>query len=506
MLLDVNTNHTIMHDAHVHEHHLIKSMRDDGALRLWTDSSKVFYPKSFYAAATNKKNNKVASASLNKIDMDMNTRTISDQRYFRTGNDPVGAECAEAPIRKKSFKRTRILENRDDSEPLNENRSSFMTPSLSSVMSQVKKSNSAKTISGECPIHEALLNQSVKRKFSEETQSDCSSLNSSKTHPLTDEIADTSDAQIAVAIDEEVQTQVVVPKMKIININDLDLFDNWDVKDLVDLFPPVYERHSQLSSPALSLVPSSSDARPRPRPTSVDFHIVDTRSGSAPRRKSKSNSTNENMIYENDLVELEQWPSSASSPSEPNGSTTSNDLLLPNKRIRQKSLNTNFLKLYSIETSCKRKNILPEVEVDDHLLKQLTYSEIWSLDIKKEPKVSTRDIKLALITRKKLWSDMVHETRNDLFGDSTPWNLHFSATASKTAPAQSPEHSNEPATADSKSSLVRVHSDVKPWFNNGGTMLKPCGKLNLGKITNTISAPTREIQYVVKGWCDSRFL
>ena len=272
------------------------------------------------------------------------------------------------------------------------------------------------------------------------------------------------------------------------------------VKDLVDLVPPLYERHPQSPSD-VSSTPVSPDAKPRP--TSVDFQIVDKKDSTS-RRKSKSKSTTENMIYENDLVELEQWPSASSSP-ENNRSTASSDLLLPNKRIRQKSLNTNFLKLYSIETSCKRKNILPEVEVDDHLLKQLSYSEIWALEIKKEPNVSTRDIKLALITRKKLWSDMVHETRNDLFGDSTPWNLHFVATTSKVQPLQGGESAKEHATADSKSSLVRVHSEVKPWFNNGGTMLKPCGKLNLGKATNKNTTPTREIQYVVKGWCDSRF-
>ncbi|CAI4046044.1 hypothetical protein SKDZ_12G1440 [Saccharomyces kudriavzevii ZP591] len=502
MLLDVNTNHKLVHDAQGHEHRLIKSMRDEGALHSWSDSSKIFYPKSFYATATNKKNNKLASASMNKAAAD--DIAVSDQSHFCSTqpllDGPVDAKCNRIPIKRNSFKRTRILKTREDSELLNENRSSFMTPSLSSVMSQVKKSNSAKTVSGECPIHETHLTQSIKRKFSEETQSDCSSLSSSKIHPLTDDIADTAAAQ-APAIDDETQVEPVLPKMKIININDLDLFDDWEVKDLVDLFPPVYERRPRSSS-VLSLVPSHSDAMPRP--TSVDFQIVDKKGG-ASRRKSKSKSTTENMIYENDLVELEQWPS-ASSSSEADDSTASNDLLLPNKRIRQKSLNTNFLKLYSIESSCKRKNILPEVEVDDHLLKQLTYSEIWSLEIKKEPKVSTRNIKLALITRKKLWSDMVHETRNDLFGDSTPWNLHFVATTSKTPPAQSGESANEHGTPDPKSSLVRVYSDVKPWFNNGGTMLKPCGKLSLGKVTNKITAPTREIQYVVKGWCDSRFL
>ncbi|CAI4601225.1 BAL_1a_G0035330.mRNA.1.CDS.1 [Saccharomyces cerevisiae] len=502
MLLDVNTNHTLMHDAHVHEHCLIKSIRDDGALHSWSDSSKVFYPKSFYATATNKKNNKLASASMNKTAT--SNRTVSNETYFHSTKpqfDGQGsAERTKTPTKRNSFKRTRILKARDDSELLNENRSSLMTPSLSSVMSQVRKTNSAKTLSGECPIHEGHLTQSIKRKFSEEAQSDCSSLSSSKLHPLTDDIADAVDLQTP-AIGDEVLAEPVVPKMKIININDLDLFDDWEVKDLVDIFPPVYERRPRSSS-ALSLVSASSDAKLRP--TSVDFQIIDKKGGKASRRKSRSKSTTENMIYENDLVELEQWPSASPSP-ETDGSTASSELL-PNKRIRQKSLNTNFLKLYSIETSCKRKSILPEVEVDDHLLKQLTYSEIRSLEIKKEPNVSTNDIKLALITRKKLWSDMVHETRNDLFGDSTPWNLHFVATTSNTEPSQGRESASEHTTADLKSSLVRVHSDVKPWFNNGGTMLKPCGKLNLGKVTNKTSAPTREIQYVVKGWCDSRFL
>ncbi|CAI4047429.1 hypothetical protein SUVZ_12G1480 [Saccharomyces uvarum] len=502
MLLDVDTNHSVMHG---HEHHLIGSMRTDSASHSWSESSKVFYPKSFYATATNKKNNKLATASLNKTIT--STRTVSDQSYFCSSagaplDGPASSRSSRVPTKRKSFKRTRILKARADSEVSNENRSSIMTPSLSSVLSQVKKSNSAKTVSSDCPIHESLLTQSIKRKFSEETQSDCSSLGSSKDHPLTDSISDAADAQ-APAIDDESQTEAEAPKMKILNMKDLDLFDDWEVKDLVDLFPPVYERHPQ-SLTELSPVPPPSDAKPRP--TSVDFQIVN-KTGGASRRKSKSKSTTENMIYENDLVELEQWPSTTPSP-ETKDAAAPNDLLLPNKRIRQKSLNTNFLKLYSIETSCKRKNILPEVEVDDHLLKQLTYSDIWSLEIKKEPKVSTRDIKIALITRKKLWSDMVHETRNDLFGDSTPWNLPFISTATTAPPAPAPDHepANEPATTDPKSSLVRVHSDVKPWFNNGGTMLKPCGKLSLGKVSNKTTAPTRDIQYVVKGWCDARFV
>ncbi|KOG97806.1 Gis3p [Saccharomyces eubayanus] len=502
MLLNVETNHSVMHG---HEHRLIGSMRNDSALHSWNDSSKVFYPKSFYATATNKKNNKLATASLNKTIA--STRTVSDQSYFCSSagaplDGPAGSRSSNVPTKRKSFKRTRILKARVDSEMSNENRSSFMTPSLSSVLSQVKKSNSVKTVSGDCPIHENLLTQSIKRKFSEETQSDCSSLGSSKDHPLTDNIAEAADAQTP-AIDDENQIEAEAPKIKILNMKDLDLFDDWEVKDLVDLFPPVYERHSQPLSD-LSPVPSLSDASAKPRPTSVDFQIVN-KTGGASRRKSKSKSTTENMIYENDLVELEQWPSTTPS-SETKDAAAPNDLLLPNKRIRQKSLNTNFLKLYSIETSCKRKNILPEVEVDDHLLKQLTYSDIWSLEIKKEPKVSTRDIKIALITRKKLWSDMVHETRNDLFGDSTPWNLPFIATASTVPPAPDHEPANEPGTMDPKSSLVRVHSDVKPWFNNRGTMLKPCGKLSLGKVSNKTTAPTRDIQYVVKGWCDARFV
>lgn len=154
------------------------------------------------------------------------------------------------------------------------------------------------------------MTQSIKRKFSEETQSDCSSLGSSKDHPLTDSIADAADAQNP-AIDDESQTEAEAPKIKILNMKDLDLFDDWEVKDLVDLFPPVYERHPQ-SLTELSLVPPPSDAKPRP--TSVDFHIVNKTSGASRRKgKGKGKSTTENMIYENDLVELEQWPSTTSS-------------------------------------------------------------------------------------------------------------------------------------------------------------------------------------------------
>lgn len=325
-----------------------------------------------------------------------------------------------------------------------------MTPSMNSVLSQIKKhSSSVSSVETSLdyeddPFQFDHLLSSMKRATSEDScttmASSCSVVDS---HPLLEDVPS--------------EEEKVIPAMKAFNLADMDLEDEWELDDLVQLIPPVYERKAKKRNLRLQNNPAYSKP----------------------------------MIYENDRVELEHWPLSKEPTQQPELSV---NFILPNKRSRQQTLNPNFLKLYSIEMSSKYKKLLPDINVDDSILSQLTIDEIKNLDINSndEP-VSSNDIKLALITRKKLWSNMTHLQRQDLFGVSSPWNLKFVIRGD--------QH-----TDGKESSLVRVKSDVKPWLGDDSivknkTMLKPCGKLKLG------SNPTSsEVQYVVKGWCDSRFV
>lgn len=318
-----------------------------------------------------------------------------------------------------------------------------VTPSMSSVMSQIRKHVSCEDEVLEAD-EEMLWSNGMKRKLSEETAGTASTLGSEDSHPL--------------AYGPEGDEPAEQPMFRGVSMVDLDLESEWTVDDIVQSYKPVYERHV--------------------RRRSVDLAIGGARSTS-------------NQMFYSDKVELEQWPSAVESPS--GGGVQ--ELVLPNRRTRQRSLNPNFFKLYSMEISGKNKRLLPDISVDEQVLNQLSYSEIRALDIQPsitdEGDVSPDDIKLALITRKKLWSDMTHDQRQDLFGDSVPWNLKFVSCGDQSQETK-------------ESSLVRVESELKPWLVGSSrfhhSMLKPCGKLQLGA-----SANAKEIQYVVKGWCDKRF-
>lgn len=178
-----------------------------------------------------------------------------------------------------------------------------------------------------------------------------------------------------------------------------------------------------------------------------------------------------------DTCELEHWPDSVSTSSCPS-------IVLPDRRPRQPGLNPHFLKLYAIETACKTQQTLPSVNIDEFLLKQLSYQDLRQINVS-TPHASGQSIRLALATRKKLWTEMITPQRQDLYGKSLPQNQKF-------VQAWSPQQGRE-------GSLLRIDSNVKPWTSHeNGTMLRPCGTLRIGR-----GRP--EVQYVVKGWCDSRF-
>lgn len=321
-----------------------------------------------------------------------------------------------------------------------------VTPSMSSVMSQIRKCVVGDEVYSSEDELEPLQELGMKRKLSEETTTTLSTMASDESHPL------------AVASVGE-RPDSPQPVFKSLNMIDLDLECEWTVEDIVQRYRPVYER--------------------RVRRSSVDFEINRDRRNSQTR------------LY-SDRVELEQWPSAEENPVVQD----SHELVLPNRRTRQRSLNPNFFKLYAMEMSCKNNRLLPDINVDEQILSRLSYKEIQALDIQasltEQEHVTADGIRLALVTRKKLWSDMVPEQRQDLFGESVPWNLKFVA------------HEDQPSEETKESSLVRVESDLKPWLFDDNLvhnkMLKPCGKLRLGA-----SPATSEIQYVVKGWCDKRF-
>ncbi|QLL32009.1 hypothetical protein HG536_0C01770 [Torulaspora globosa] len=337
-----------------------------------------------------------------------------------------------------------------------------VTPSMSSVISQIRKygvgspgSDEGRESNGEAGEFDEDASQcsswvyGMKRKLSEETTTTMSTLGSEGPHPLAGDPV------------EEVMPGER-PVFKGVSMADLDLESEWTADDIVQTYKPVYDR--------------------RIRRSSVDFAINHDRCNSI---------SSSNVFYDNDKVELEQWPTSVES----SGTRDTQELVLPNRRTRQRSLNPNFFKLYSMEISGRSKKLLPDISVDEHILVQMSCQEIRALDIQpsvtEQGSVSAEDIKLALITRKKLWSDMIHDQRQDLFGDSVPWNLKFVSDGDQ-------------STDCKESSLVRVESELKPWLVDNEkihhTMLKPCGKLKLGASSNA-----KEIQYVVKGWCDKRF-
>ncbi|CUS25045.1 LAQU0S25e00650g1_1 [Lachancea quebecensis] len=292
------------------------------------------------------------------------------------------------------------------------------------------------------------------------------------------------------------------PNVRLVNPQDLDLQDEYQLRDIVQLYRPVYQRDKRGSKDAAV-----------PRRTSVDL-TIDTANnvgtaqvlGPESARAARSTARRSSLIYDTDVVELENWPHGKTR--DPTvGADTHRGLTqrearpssdLPNRRTRQQTLNPNFLKLYALETNSKARNLIPDLNVDEHVLRKLSFRDIWDLQIPPTSEtrgVSAHDIKLALITRKKLWSEMMCEPRSDLHGDHAPWNLHFIASTGSGSCLGSEQRAP---------SLVRVNSDIKPWTNlSSNYMLRPSGKLQLTRTAAGVHP--RELHYVVKGWYDARF-
>lgn len=391
---------------------------------------------------------------------------------------------------------------------LNNETSTGLTPSLCSVMSQIKKnrgsSSSTKssfiTSSGSVICHDMVnkysdmgnnwtgsLSYQIFEEVLPDNQKDQSimlpSMNDFK-HPL-----DLHNRKNTASIESSKYDHE--PHIKFINLKDLELseMDTYCINDIIQFYPPIYDR-TQLDNEHSNINHG--------RRTSVDLTIDEfSKVGNAEISTKKSFiSQKSSIISDSILVEMEYWPNSGDISkinTEAFITNQNHKIHLSNKRTRQQSLNTNFLRLYSIETSSKLKNLIPDLNVDENVLSRLSYQDIWDLNIPNN-KISSHEIKLALITKKKVWSNMCHLTRKDLHGISSPWNLKFILQNEVNNDNQDGDF------AQKTNSLVRLKSDLKPWLtNNNRLMLKPCGKLKMGENFG------REIQYVVKGWCDSRF-
>ncbi|SCU86107.1 LANO_0C06744g1_1 [Lachancea nothofagi CBS 11611] len=398
-----------------------------------------------------------------------------------------------------------------------------VTPSMSSVLSQVKSYRSARTGSSgdsfacgsgsygsssgsrsswewnyELSASVPLIRQDSLDDWPPSSSSSPAPSLPMQEHPLGDPL------QYCDPLDDTQAKLASEPRLRLVNPQDLDLAEEYMVSDILQLYQPVYQRakvnyiHKQQ--------PTSG-----PRRTSVDL-TIDTKTNVGTAQVLDTNATTSGnrirssvMLCDSEQVELENWPRQQShelhaqpkpAPPTPVEAAPNTTTSAPNRRIRQQTFNPNFLKLYAMETTSKARNLIPDLNVDEQVLRKLDFKDIWNLEIpaaSQTHNVSAHGIKLALITRKKLWSEMMCEPRLDLHGDNAPWNLKFIVSPTDL-------HDSGPVAP----SLVRVNSALKPWTSlSSKMMLRPSGKLQLARARPGV--PTRELQYVVKGWCDSRF-
>ena len=106
------------------------------------------------------------------------------------------------------------------------------------------------------------------------------------------------------------------------------------------------------------------------------------------RPKNIQGQKNSYMGAREDTCELEYWPDSRSTSS-------CSSVVLPDRRPRQPGLNPHFLKLYATETACKIQQTLPCVNIDESLLRQLSYHDLRQINVS-TPHASGQAIRLAL--------------------------------------------------------------------------------------------------------------
>ncbi|VEU20312.1 DEKNAAC101106 [Brettanomyces naardenensis] len=165
---------------------------------------------------------------------------------------------------------------------------------------------------------------------------------------------------------------------------------------------------------------------------------------------------------------------------------------------REPRINSEFLKFYALDYSCKLCDYL-KISVDeldmyqqefidsgcrtiDEFLDEYIVSEREGVD--PQDVRNFRDgLKLSLLSRDKLWRNVILPPRNDL---SQPIKRHYIQEAE--------------GNGNNSSCLVRTRGKFMPWLNiddfdsNGKKSIPPYGILANGA------------QFTVKGWCNERWL
>lgn len=208
--------------------------------------------------------------------------------------------------------------------------------------------------------------------------------------------------------------------------------------------------------------------------------------------------------------------------------TTSPVLPSINKEIMQ----PHFMRLYALEQNSKCNGCLPDLDIDENILSRLSYEDIWTLDVPKtEAKAVTNScgglvneelrIKLALMTRKKLWCDMIVQvTKKQQPIDKQEQTLASinnknSENKQKLIALHEHQFKHIGYEIDSRirtTSLLRLKDGPLPWNsnNNNGLCLGSNG-IKSSSMNKTVIKPfgvlpnSKKTQYVVKGWVDKRF-
>lgn len=487
----------------------------------------------------------------------------SNVQQIKTGHAAINNMYSHAATRRRR--------RRSSMEPMHKRRASSVscvgngsapgtlsiTPSLSSILNQRKSqktnSESKKKTNYHYYHHVKRHTDTCPIKKSQQDQP----------HPLNDTITPRycglRDFKASNVTEAQIQTDQ--PQVEIFNdLQDLDLYTEMTLNDVVQFYSPVQtytntetESLQQETCTSLSSVPNHTDSI---EDDQSEKHIPCIELDNIPTQKP-----------------LEQPVLSSSTPQ--TGKLGQLHNITYPKQQRHQSLSPHFMLLYSMEQNMKKTQLLPELDVDEVLLAKLSVQDIWNLEIPKpqNPSAATIEgcksiadantsspnisdcstakasasnegsskcawneednIKLALITRKKLWCDMIQNSRVDTFGgENLPWNKKFVYNAVGSSASDKEGLTTNDCTIDGGKrasqkkvqSLVRLNSRKAPWMHvtdssfssstptpaanttsqkvaeklskaSTRQMIKPCGLLDSGRI-----------QYVVKGWCDSRFL
>lgn len=196
-----------------------------------------------------------------------------------------------------------------------------------------------------------------------------------------------------------------------------------------------------------------------------------------------------------------------------------------------------FMRLYALEQRSRTSGSLPDLDIDENLLSQLTYEDIWTLDVptaskdKESKTLEESKIKIALLTRKKLWCDMIIQKDKNAdvkskamairFNDKVMTNrndLDYIKLRSLVTSLKDNRFKHigcGSKKSDNFISLVRLNKqDTMPWSKIGCLDINHGeGMTNESKITTQLKSiqpfgklpNSRHTQYLVKGWVDKRF-